>query len=727
MNLLNKKIPSEKYPALIIHIYYLLISVTFCYLYYHKFITDADFYGADSSGGIYAVLKYQAIKPIQYRLLIPFIFKAISIVKIMPDKALFFVLTIGLTYFTLLAFYFLLSSYFLSKAHNCWLSPIIIYPMIWNYIIMNGQFFYMDFSVLLIIVLGFYFIVTRQYNFLLLIFLLGVLNHPSVGYLIIAFLLFNYNKLLKVRTIFYSLAMALIYVGYYSLMDRIFKNTEGYFVIFNLYRNLSMFAELKRHIVARDLLLNFGGLHFFVLIFFLSGQWRKYRGPLLYVNLVIIPYVISVVVSFSIEEIRNYIAVIPFIMILSLIFLSTFENSFLKPVPALKPDGSIKPLLRPALIPGRKLKTLYVTSKGGIHDYRFVKKLSEDYDVLLLHYTSGDLIDEIKQISGIRIISRTPLVKSFPLLTQLGHFKKIYNEFKPDIVHTGYAWQVGILASKLDVHPHLSMVWGSDILTEPDKNFYIKSLVKEVMRQCDHIQCDAEFVKQKIISDYRIEKEKITVFPWGIDRKLFKPSDKLEARRRLNLATDKFIVICDRYLESIYGVMDLLEGFKKFAEGKDNVKNNTKDDLLLLVLSDGSLKNEMIKFIGSSNLDSKVKYIGTVSNSELPLYLNASDIYVSASVSDGTSLSLLEAMSCGLGVVVTDVPAIREWVSEDNGIMVPINSPDRISAALEKYYRQRQLIREHGSINLKIAESRADWDKNYLKLKEVYNRLVNGN
>ncbi len=716
MNLLNKKIPSEKYPSLIIHIYYLLISVTFCYLYYHKFITDADFYGADSSGGIYAVLKYEAIKPIQYRLLIPFVFKAISVVRIMPDKALFFVLTIGLTYFTLLSFYFLLNEYFTSKAHNCWLSPIIIYPMIWDYVIMNGQFFYMDFSVLLIIILGFHFIVTRQYNFLLLIFLLGLLNHPSVGYLIIAFLLFNYNKLLKVRTIFYSLVMALIYIGYYSLMDRIFKDTAGYFVVFNLYRNLSLFTELKRHIIARDFLLNFGGLHFFVLIFFLSGQWKKYRGPLLYINLVIIPYVISILLSFSIEEMRNYIAVIPFIVVLSLIFLSTFENSFLKPVPALNPGRSIKPFSHPALIPGRRLRTLYVTSKGGIHDYRFIKKLSEDYDVLLLHYASGELIDEIKNIGGIKIISRTPLFKSFPLLTQLGHFKRIYNEFKPDIVHTGYAWQVGILASKLDVHPHLSMVWGSDILTEPDKNFYIKSLVKEVMRQCGHIQCDAEFVKQKIISDYGIEEEKITVFPWGIDRKLFKPLDKLEARRRLNLAPDKFIVIFDRYLESIYGVMDLLEGFKKFSQ--------RKDDASLLVLSDGHLRDEMIKFIGSSNLNSKIKYIGTISNSELPLYLNASDVYVSASVSDGTSLSLLEAMSCGLGVIVTDVPAIREWISEDNGIIVPINSPDGISEALEKYYRQRHLIKEHGSINLKIAESRADWDKNYLKLKEVYEKLL---
>jgi len=52
---------------------------------------------------------------------------------------------------------------------------------------------------------------------------------------------------------------------------------------------------------------------------------------MLYINLVIIPYVISVLVNFSIEEMRNYIAIIPFIVISGLLFLSTFENSFLKP------------------------------------------------------------------------------------------------------------------------------------------------------------------------------------------------------------------------------------------------------------------------------------------------------------------------------------------------------------------------------------------------------------
>jgi hypothetical protein len=222
---------------------------------------------------------------------------------------------------------------------NCWLASIIIDPMIWNYVIMNGQFFYMDFSILLIIILGFYCIVSEKYNWLLVVFLLGVLNHPSVGYLIIAFLLFNYKHLFSAKTIIYTGLMSAMYIGIYKFMDYIFPSTAGYFVIYNLPRNLSLINILPLHIIVRDILFNFGGLHIFLLIFLLSGTWKKYRGPLLYVNLVIIPYVISVFINFSIEEIRNYITIIPFVLILALLFLSTFENSFLKPVEKLYADG----------------------------------------------------------------------------------------------------------------------------------------------------------------------------------------------------------------------------------------------------------------------------------------------------------------------------------------------------------------------------------------------------
>jgi len=364
------------------------------------------------------------------------------------------------------------------------------------------------------------------------------------------------------------------------------------------------------------------------------------------------------------------------------------------------------------------LKILYVTAKGGIHDYRFLEKLVKDYDVLLLHYESDGLIPEIRSLPGLKIISKKPLYKALPLISELFHFKKVLKEFSPDILHTGYVWQVGILAAYSKFHPHLSMPWGSDVLTEPDKKFWIKKLVRKVFQTCDHIQCDAEFVREKIVNDYAVSPGKITVFPWGIDLSLFKPAGKQLCRKNLGIPGGKFVVLFTRALEEVYGINYLLEGFKDFAAGKD--------DVLLLMATDGSMKNYVLDYISSAGLESKFLYSGWVKNTDLPRYFGSADVYISTSLSDGTSLSLLEAMACGLGVIVTDVPAIKEWISDKNGIVAERKNTAGITAALEKYYKNRKLITEHGKKNVQIAAERADWDKNYNELKEIYAKLTPG-
>lgn len=362
------------------------------------------------------------------------------------------------------------------------------------------------------------------------------------------------------------------------------------------------------------------------------------------------------------------------------------------------------------------MKVLYVTSNGGIHDYRFLKKLVQDYEVLLLHYASRELIDDIKELKNLKIISRKPLVRSFPFLTELLHFRKVYKKFRPDIVHTGYAWQVGILASIFDIHPHLSMPWGSDVLLQPEKHLLIKMIVRKVMKQCDHIHCDAEFVKQKIKKDYSIPDEKISIFPRGIDLKLFSPLNKTECRKKLGIEQDKFVIHFNRHFEPLYDIASLMDGYKIFT--------SNKNDVLLLLISTGSLLNTVTKFVKDNKLGSKVIRTGKISNSSMPLYLGASDIYISTSLSDGTSLSLLEAMAMGLGLVVTEIPTVKEWVTENNGLLVQRNSPANIAEALEKYYLNRQLIKSHGKESLSIAKERADWDKNYLKLRNIYKQIL---
>ena len=81
--------------------------------------------------------------------------------------------------------------------------------------------------------------------------------------------------------------------------------------------------------------------------------------------------------------------------------------------------------------------------------------------------------------------------------------------------------------------------------------------------------------------------------------------------------------------------------------------------------------------------------------------LNAADVYVTTSLSDGTSVSLLEAISCGLPVVVVDAPAYFEWVEDRiNGYIIPRRDSTVLAECLIALLQDPIRLREMGQRNL---------------------------
>src|SRR6202043_2584064 len=82
----------------------------------------------------------------------------------------------------------------------------------------------------------------------------------------------------------------------------------------------------------------------------------------------------------------------------------------------------------------------------------------------------------------------------------------------------------------------------------------------------------------------------------------------------------------------------------------------------LLLLGDGSLASEVHALIEKLGIGPLVHTAGRIGYDALPEYFRLADFYVSPVLSDGTSISLLEAMACGLPVVVTKGYGNLEWV-----------------------------------------------------------------
>jgi len=372
------------------------------------------------------------------------------------------------------------------------------------------------------------------------------------------------------------------------------------------------------------------------------------------------------------------------------------------------------------------MRILYLGESLQIHDFRFIEKLVEkEYDTHVVTFTDKPI--KLKgatyhnfpmyedPMSHSRFVGDIIYIKN--LVRQRSFIQKLIDELKPDILHAGWIPSHGLMAAISGFHPFLLMPWGSDVLVIPQNASYLtKKQIAWTIKKADMITCDAEYVKNEIMRLSGYPENKIIVFPWGIDLEKFNPKvngNKIRAKLGWE---DKKILIMTRSFQKIYGIEYFLKTLPKLIKKNDNVR--------VLLCGDGPLKNDFEKYIHSKKLSKYVHLAGRIENDDLPKYLAASDVYVSTSLSDGTSVSLLEAMAVGLPCIVTDLPAIREWITDGhNGFLVPKKDSYAVYEKLDLLLNNDGLREEFGERNLIIAQHRADWNKNFTKLEKIYAKL----
>jgi glycosyltransferase involved in cell wall biosynthesis len=296
----------------------------------------------------------------------------------------------------------------------------------------------------------------------------------------------------------------------------------------------------------------------------------------------------------------------------------------------------------------------------------------------------------------------------------------ILRTIKPDVILAQGIQVHGLIAVLSGIRPILLMPWGSDWAIVAQKNRFLRLLSRYVVNRVDLLQIDCETGRNFILqlSGGKLRPEDIWVFPQGIELDIFKqnPEARTLVRDRLGWA-EKTIIIMTRQLKPVYGLDVFLRAMKLVKQRKSNVR--------ALIVGDGPLENELKDLSVSLGLGDMVKFTGSLDRRDLVDYLNAADIYVSTSYSDGTSLSLLEAMAVGLAAVVTDVPANKEWIKDGyNGFAAMRGNPQSISEAILKVVSNEGLRKRFGERSFAVAKQRADWDRNFEQFMKMFHFLT---
>ena len=264
------------------------------------------------------------------------------------------------------------------------------------------------------------------------------------------------------------------------------------------------------------------------------------------------------------------------------------------------------------------------------------------------------------------------------------------NHIQFDFIHSHFTWSAGYVGVKLkeEYHvPHIVTAHGYDIYSLPFKDKEWREKIEYVLNNSDHIitvsNSNLAFIKQLNVFT------PITIIPNGFSADLFYPRNPSQCRSALNIAKNKKIILTVGNLEPVKGQKYLIEAIKTVL--------SERKDVLCIILGTGRLHKSLHNQIRLLGLEDYIMLIGRRPHDEIPLWINACDLFILPSLNEGNPTVMFEALGCGKPFVGTSVGGVPEIITSDTyGLLVkpadPKDLAEKILLALDREWDQKAIL-----------------------------------
>lgn len=159
---------------------------------------------------------------------------------------------------------------------------------------------------------------------------------------------------------------------------------------------------------------------------------------------------------------------------------------------------------------------------------------------------------------------------------------------------------------------------------------------------------------------------------------------------------------------------------------------NISAQVRFLILGTGPEEARLKRIANDLQVEKRVTFLGHVSHAELPKYLQASDIFIRPSLSEGMGVSFIEAMAAGLPVIASQEGGIADFLFDEKrnpdmpitGWAVDAQSPQQIAAAVEDVMRRPEKVRAVVATAKELVKEKYDWDRIATAMQEQVFRQV---
>lgn len=355
------------------------------------------------------------------------------------------------------------------------------------------------------------------------------------------------------------------------------------------------------------------------------------------------------------------------------------------------------------------MKICFIADGRSIHTQRWVEYFAKHHEVHLITYDAMNTT-----IEGVTEHVVGSSVQSLYLSFWPRHLAimRLIRQIDPDLIHAHFIAKYGFHLPFLTGKPAIVSAWGDDILILPKKSRLIRAFTQRVLDHADLIYAVSRDIQHHIIDDFRIPPEKTAYMPFGIDTGMFSPVSRAEGK------AGEIVLFSNRGFYPVYNTETLIRGF--------SIAYTNDKRLRLILKGEGPEKEKMQGLVRSLGLDGAVEFMGKTTYADVPQDYRSADIFITASVSDGTPVSLLEAMASGLPCIATAVGGIPEWITDgENGVLIPPQNPEALAGSITRLATSPELRSALGARARKTVVEAADWQAYMAKAEHDYTTLAN--
>jgi len=333
---------------------------------------------------------------------------------------------------------------------------------------------------------------------------------------------------------------------------------------------------------------------------------------------------------------------------------------------------------------------------NSVHVTRYIKAIhSPEFKQYLLSESTNTEVS-IEGQFAVKVHTLNP----FRVAAFYKKIKQILQKINPDIIHihqvNRMAYFVSKIAKTLNI-PVVTTAWGSDVLLMPFKNRFYYFLVRKTIERSMIVTADAlEMISamQKMVPN----ANKYELIQYGIDPIVASEKEKMIYSNRLH--------------EPLYKIDQIIRHFYEFIQENLN--------WTLSIGAEGSETGKLKALVHDLGIENKVQFLGWLDNEKNKGTYAKAAIYISIPESDGTSVSLLEAMSAGCIPIVSDLSSNRDWIQDGkNGVIAKAN--------MNPFENALQLdLADLTQINQQLIQKNATRKASVLKFVSFYQKAIHG-